>query len=242
MPQIRLENVSKWYNKDEKNSMPAVSDINLTIEQGEFVFVTGSSGAGKSTLLQLIARRIQPSRGTIYLNQTNVKHFPIWKQRQLAAMFGYVPQISQLIRKKTIGEHLELAAMATQTRNSQPVQARMRKVLGMVGLPDVYKKYPVELSSGEGKRIELALAMIGSPSILILDELTANLDEDTTWDMMHCLSELNHQGTTIIMATHAKTIVNLLRKRVITLVDGKILGDVPRGRYGDITLQAPPVL
>ena len=104
----------------------------------------------------------------------------------------------------------------------------------MVGLPDVGARYPVELSYGECRRVELARAIINSPSILVLDELTANLDEDTIWDILHLLCEINRHGTTIIMATHAREFVNLLRKRVITLVDGQIWGDVQKGRYGDI--------
>ena len=166
MPQIRLERVSKYYPQDKKQ-MAAVQEINLTVEQGEFLFLTGSSGAGKSTLLP-------------------------------------------------------------------PIQTRIQKTLAMVGLPDVGARYPVELSYGECRRVELARAIINSPSILVLDELTANLDEDTIWDILHLLCEINRHGTTIIMATHAKEFVNLLRKRVITLVDGQIWGDVQKGRYGDI--------
>ena len=165
MPQIRLEQVSKYYQQ-EKKAVPAVREIDLTIEQQEFVFVTGSSGAGKSTLLNLIAGEITPTAGAVYL--------------------------------------------------------------------DVEKRYPVELSLGECRRVELARAIINSPSVLVLDELTASLDEDTIWDLFHLIGELNRLGTTVIMATHAKNFVNLMRKRVITLVDGRIFGDVRNGRYGDV--------
>ena len=123
-----------------------------------------------------------------------------------------------------------------QTRMTAP--QRMEKVLRMVGLKNVENKYPVELSGGECRLVELARAMINSPPILVLDELTANLDEDTIWDILHLLSELNHRGTTVIMATHAKKFVNLMRRRVITLVDGRILGDIEKGRYGNIILSS----
>lgn len=138
------------------------------------------------------------------------------------------------MRRRTIAENLTMVARTRYRKGGGSVQSRMEKVLRMVGLPNVQNKYPVELSGGECRLVELARAMINSPPILVLDELTANLDEDTIWDMLHLLNELNRRGTTIVMATHAKKFVNLMRRRVITLVDGRILGDVERGRYGDI--------
>ena len=232
MPQIRLEQVSKYYQQ-EKKAVPAVREIDLTIEQQEFVFVTGSSGAGKSTLLNLIAGEITPT-GAVYLDNV-----PIGQQRRFghprkAGCIGYVPQISQLMRKRTIEENLAMASMIGRGRRKVPMEERIRKALCMVGLKDVEKRYPVELSLGECRRVELARAIINSPSVLVLDELTASLDEDTIWDLFHLIGELNRLGTTVIMATHAKNFVNLMRKRVITLVDGRIFGDVRNGRYGDV--------
>ena len=233
MPQIRLEQVSKYYQQ-EKKAVPAVREIDLTIEQQEFVFVTGSSGAGKSTLLNLIAGEITPTAGAVYLDNV-----PIGQQRRFghprkAGCIGYVPQISQLMRKRTIEENLAMASMIGRGRRKVPMEERIRKALCMVGLKDVEKRYPVELSLGECRRVELARAIINSPSVLVLDELTASLDEDTIWDLFHLIGELNRLGTTVIMATHAKNFVNLMRKRVITLVDGRIFGDVRNGRYGDV--------
>lgn len=233
MPQIRLEQVSKYYQQ-EKKAVPAVREIDLTIEQQEFVFVTGSSGAGKSTLLNLIAGEITPTAGEVYLDNV-----PIGQQRRFghprkAGCIGYVPQISQLMRKRTIEENLAMASMIGRGRRKVPMEERIRKALCMVGLKDVEKRYPVELSLGECRRVELARAIINSPSVLVLDELTASLDEDTIWDLFHLIGELNRLGTTVIMATHAKNFVNLMRKRVITLVDGRIFGDVRNGRYGDV--------
>lgn len=233
MPQIRLEQVSKYYQQ-EKKAVPAVREIDLTIEQQEFVFVTGSSGAGKSTLLNLIAGEITPTAGAVYLDNV-----PIGQQRRFghprkAGCIGYVPQISQLMRKRTIEENLAMASMIGRGRRKVPMEERIRKALCMVGLKDVEKRYPVELSLGECRRVELARAIINSPSVLVLDELTASLDEDTIWDLFHLIGELNRLGTTVIMATHAKNFVNLMRKRVITLVDARIFGDVRNGRYGDV--------
>ena len=233
MPQIRLEQVSKYYQQ-EKKAVPAVREIDLTIEQQEFVFVTGSSGAGKSTLLNLIAGEITPTAGAVYLDNV-----PIGQQRRFghprkAGCIGYVPQISQLMRKRTIEENLAMASMIGRGRRKVPMEERIRKALCMVGLKDVEKRYPVELSLGECRRVELARAIINSPSVLVLDELTASLDEDTIWDLFHLIGELNRLGTTVIMATHAKNFVNLMRKRVITLVDGRIFGEVRTGRYGDV--------
>ena len=145
-----------------------------------------------------------------------------------------LPQISQLMRKRTIEENLAMASMIGRGRRKVPMEERIRKALCMVGLKDVEKRYPVELSLGECRRVELARAIINSPSVLVLDELTASLDEDTIWDLFHLIGELNRLGTTVIMATHAKNFVNLMRKRVITLVDGRIFGDVRNGRYGDV--------
>ena len=209
-------------------------DAGSEYAQQEFVFVTGSSGAGKSTLLNLIAGEITPTAGAVYLDNV-----PIGQQRRFghprkAGCIGYVPQISQLMRKRTIEENLAMASMIGRGRRKVPMEERIRKALCMVGLKDVEKRYPVELSLGECRRVELARAIINSPSVLVLDELTASLDEDTIWDLFHLIGELNRLGTTVIMATHAKNFVNLMRKRVITLVDGRIFGDVRNGRYGDV--------
>lgn len=231
MPEIRLEKITKFY-KQERRQVAAIRDVDLTVKQGEFLFVTGSSGAGKSTLLRLITGDLQPSRGSVYLD--GASRTRLSRRFRERMMFGYVPQISQLMRRRTIRENLTAIAMIKGGRKHGPVEERVQKALSMVGLPGVEERYPVELSQGECRRVELARAMINSPAVLVLDELTANQDEDTIWDLFHLLEELNHRGTTIIMATHAKPFVNMLRKRVVTLVDGQIFADVEKGRYGDV--------
>lgn len=237
MPDIKLEGVSKFY-KNDRRQFAAVEEINLTIQQGEFVFITGSSGAGKTTLLQLIAGEIPPSQGKIYLGKKRIDQRR--KEDRVRANFGKVTQIPQLMRKRTIAQNLEAVARAKRGVRGGSAQKRIQKALRMVGLAEVQEKYPVDLSGGECRLVELARAIINSPPILVLDELTANLDEDTIWDILHLLNELNRQGTTVIMATHAKQFVNLMRKRVITLVDGRVLGDVQNGRYGALHSSSSP--
>lgn len=231
MAEIRLENVSKRYIED-KRTMYAVREVNLTITQGEFVFLIGSSGAGKSTLLQLIGAEIAPDEGTVYINDVNMARLiGPWRTRAIRS-FGIVNQQCQLIRKRTIGDNLLLAANAGGMRRKG--RQAVKKALGIVGLPGVETYYPAELSIGECRRVELARALVNSPPVVLLDELTANLDDDNIWDLMHLLNELNSRGTTIIMATHASQYVNIMRRRVITLVDGRLVGDVKNGKYGDI--------
>ena len=223
MAVVRLENASKLYKSEDKRDKRkhyAVRELNLTVEQGEFVFLIGSSGAGKSTMLKLIGGELAADEGAVYVDGVNVaRFFGPWRTR-LARTFGIVSQQTMLIRKRTIMENLMVAGRASGLQRK--AKAAAEKALGLVGLPDVGDCYPAQLS------------MISSPPILLLDELTANLDDDNIWDMMHLLNELNSRGTTIIMATHASQYVNIMRRRVVTLVDGKLAGDVKNGRYGDI--------
>ena len=231
MPEIHLENVSKHY-MEEGRTQYAVRDISLTVEQGEFVFLIGSSGAGKSTLLKLMGGEIVPDEGEVSLNGLNIaRQIGPWRTR-ITRSFGIVNQECLLIRKRTIGDNLMLAAVAAGMRRKG--RAAAGQALAIVGLSGVEDCYPAELSIGECRRVELARALVNSPPILLLDELTANLDDDNIWDLMHLLNELNSRGTTIVMATHASQYVNIMRRRVVTLVDGKLFGDVRNGKYGDI--------
>ena len=242
MPTITLEKVTKYYKvqkkhrRGEKRLETGVEDVDLTVEQGEFVFLVGSSGAGKSTLLDLISGKLKPDKGTVSLNGKDLARLFPWSHNQTALLFGKVCQEQTLARRITVEENLRMAAMIGRRRfeSSRHVDERIRKVLGLVGMRGAEKKYPGELSIGECRRVELARAMINSPPILVLDEITANLDDDNIWDMIILLNEVNRRGTTVIMATHASKYVNIMRRRVITLVDGHIFGDVERGRYGDV--------
>lgn len=235
MPTIRLEDVSKSYASEHRHKM-VVHGINLTIEQGDFVFVIGSSGAGKTTLLKLICGLTKPDRGTVYFNDADLNRAVLLSRDRIRRQVGYVSQEPLLMHRRTIMENLTMVVCSKGLFRTGQAREMAEKVLGIVGLNDVEKKYPGELSGGERRRVELARALINSPPILVLDELTANLDEDHIWDMFHLLSELNRQGTTVIMATHASMFVNLMRQRVITLVDGEIVSDVAKGKYGDVVL------
>lgn len=232
MPEIRMVKVSKIYKTEDKRKHYAVQDLDFAVQQGEFVFLIGSSGAGKSTMLKLIGGEIPPDEGAVFVDDVNIaRFFGPWKVR-LARTFGVVSQQSILIRKRTIMENLMVAARASGLQRKS--RASAEKALSLVGLPKVGDCFPAQLSIGEVRRVELARALVSSPPVLLLDELTANLDDDTIWDIMHLLNELNTMGTTIIMATHASQYVNIMHRRVVTLVDGKIIGDVKKGRYGDI--------
>ena len=241
MPTITLEKVTKYYKIQKKQRRGenrveiGVEDVDLTVEQGEFVFLVGSSGAGKSTLLDLISGKLKPDQGTVSLNGKDLARLFPWSN-QTALLFGKVCQEQTLARRITVEENLRMAAMIGRRRfeSTKHINDRIRKVLGLVGMRGAEARYPGELSIGECRRVELARAMINSPPILVLDEITANLDDDNIWDMIILLNEVNRRGTTVIMATHASKYVNIMRRRVVTLVDGHIFGDVERGRYGDV--------
>lgn len=240
MPTIYLEHVSKFYKPKRRRKGPVhqdmgVEDVDLTIHQGEFVFVVGGSGAGKSTLLRLITGEAKPSQGAVYLGDRDLSRALLLSRNRASAMFGKIWQDPTLIRKKTVGENLALASRIAVGRESpKVVDIRIKKVLGLVGMKGVETKYPVELSIGQCRRVELARAMIGSPPILILDEITANLDDDCIWDTLHLLNDMNRRGTTIIMATHDSQYVNILRRRVVTMSGGRVVADEKKGKYGDV--------
>ena len=241
MPTITLENVSKYYKNRRRNRSgrryeTGVEGVSLEIKQGEFVFITGSNGAGKSTLLDLISGRVKPDRGRVLLDGVSIARPLPWQRERIALMFGRVVEEHTLIRKMTVEDNLMIAARVGRKRFETPqgMRDRIKKVLGLVGLSGMEGRYPVEMSLGECRCVELARAMINSPPVLVLDEITANLDDDSIWDIFHLLTEINRRGTTVIMSTHASQYVNIMRRRVVTIVDGQILGDVQKGRYGDV--------
>ena len=240
MPTIELENVTKVYKPKRRrkglvHTDMGVEEVNLTIRQGEFVFVVGASGSGKSTLLRLITGEIRPNEGRVCVDEKELGWMLKLSRNRAAMMFGKIWQDPTLIRKKTIGDNLALAVKIAFGRESpRLVDLRIKKVLGLGGLKGVEKKYPVELSIGECRRVELARALIASPPVLVLDEITANLDDDCIWDTLHLLNDVNRRGTTVIMATHDSQYVNILRRRVITMSGGRVIGDIQKGKYGDV--------
>ncbi len=238
MPELRLEAVAKFFKVERKRQM-AVNDITLTIAQGEFVFINGSSGSGKSTVLRLLGGDILPDKGNAYLNDINMnRFFGPWQQR-LRRTFGCVWQEPQLLRKVNVANNLLLAASAGGVKKKNAPLA-VAKSLALVGMSGVEQMFPGELTISQVRRVELAKALVASPPVLLLDELTAQLDDDTIWDIFHLLDELNRKGTTVVMVTHAIQFVNIMRRRVVTLVDGHLAGDVRNGRYAQTV--AKPVI
>ena len=241
MPTIKVENVSKYYWQKRQHWFQrrrkeiGVEDVSLSIEQGEFVYIIGSSGSGKSTLLKLMAGQDRPHKGAVYIQSENVADLRKARGRKLPLLIGYVSQQHTLDRSKTIGETLEQAARVGLRKfgGKKELNNRIQKALGLTGLSGRQNEYPGMLTAGECRRVELAKALINSPPILVLDEVTANLDADSMWDVFLLLNEINAMGTTIVMSTHNINYVNMVRRRVVTLVDGRLYSDEVKGRYGE---------
>lgn len=208
----------------------ALEDINLSIEKGEFVSIVGQSGAGKSTLLKLIYAEEQPTVGTIYFNDNPLsgikrKHMPFYRRN-----IGTVFQDYKLLPQRTTFENVAYALEVTGETNMD-INDKVTKILDIVGLDDKMEKYPRQLSGGEQQKASLARALIISPKIIIADEPTGNLDPISTWDIIQLLLKINEMGTTVLLATHDKEIVDKINKRVITLDRGKLVSDNKKGKY-----------
>ncbi|APM40921.1 cell division ATP-binding protein FtsE [Clostridium kluyveri] len=223
---IEFKNVSMVYN----NNIFALSNINLEIEKGEFVFLVGSSGAGKTTFVKALLKEIQPTTGDIIVNNINVTNL---KRRQIPfyrRKLGVVFQDFRLIPTLNVYENVAFAMRVIEAPLKE-IRKKVPVVLSLVGLSSKYKSFPHELSGGEQQRVSLARAIVNNPSILIADEPTGNLDPDTSMDIMDTINDINHAGTTVLMATHASSIVNSMRKRVIEIENGIIVRDEQRGAY-----------
>ncbi len=232
MPAIRLEKVAKLY-KGKGRHTAAVLNIDLEIIQGEFVFVVGSRGAGKSTLLDIMSGEMQPDQGTVLLNDTDLYRLNRRQKGKLHRVIGRVPQDPALLRGETIYDNMTGPRKAIKFPSPHE-EKLVRKALALVGMPGTERRCPREFSYSQCRRLELAKAIVNSPPILILDAITDQIDDDSIWDIFLLLNELNARGTTIIMSTNSRKFVNIMRRRVITLSDGRLVGDVRRGRYGDI--------
>lgn len=249
MPTITVDHVSKYYyserqglfqklrrHRKDHNYEVGLEDVSFTVEQGEFVFIIGSSGAGKTTLMQLLCGQTSPDAGSVQVNGKELSKIGKVSRQRLPLLVGYVAQQHSMNPRISIRENLQQAAKIGERKFSREcsMEERIRKVLGLTGLVDKEKRYPGELMAGERRRVELARALINSPPILVLDEVTANLDADSMWDMYLLLHEINRMGTTIIMSTRSSYYVNMQRRRVITLVDGHVYSDESKGRYGEV--------
>nr|WP_302104365.1 cell division ATP-binding protein FtsE [Polycladomyces sp. WAk] len=213
------------------NGVEALRGIDVKIEQGEFVYIVGPSGAGKSTFIKLMYREEKPSSGVILINGVNVKRVRDWKIPYLRRNIGVVFQDYKLLPNMTAYENVAFAMEAIEAPRRQ-IRRRVEEVLELVGLQDRMHALPSQLSGGEQQRVSIARAIVNNPSFLIADEPTGNLDPENSWDIMYLLQEINNRGTTIVMATHNKEIVNTMRKRVIAIEQGVIVRDEWQGEYG----------
>ncbi|KRE57254.1 cell division ATP-binding protein FtsE [Phycicoccus sp. Soil748] len=225
---IRFENVSKVY---PRSTRPALSDIDLDVERGEFVFVVGSSGSGKSTLLRLVLKEEGASKGSVLVAGQDVGRLPSRKVPRLRREIGTVFQDFRLLPNKTVYQNVAFA-LQVLGRSGHVIRQVVPETLEMVGLDGKEKRLPHELSGGEQQRVAIARAFVNKPPILLCDEPTGNLDPTTSLDIVRLLDRINRTGTTIVMATHDDDIVDQLRKRVVELKNGHLIRDENKGVYG----------
>lgn len=225
---IKFKNVSKEY----KNGVNALSNINLHIDKGEFVYLIGSSGAGKSTIIKLLLKEEEPTSGRIFLKGNEITRVKNRRIPYIRRDIGVVFQDFRLLPNKTVYENVAFA-MEILGSHSKDIRRRVPMILSMVDLSRKASSYPEQLSGGEQQRVSIARAIVNNPPVLIADEPTGNLDPETALEIMKALMDINGRGTTIIMATHAREIVNSMRKRVIALDYGRLIRDEERGVYGN---------
>ena len=223
---IKLENVSKIY----KGDVHALSDATVEINRGEFVFLVGASGSGKSTFLRLVNKEEQPERGKIYVAGKDIGALPSWKVPHLRRNIGSVFQDFKLLTNKTVYENVAFA-LEVIGRPRSVVKTQVPAILELVGLAKKIRNFPNELSGGEQQRVSIARAFVNRPLILLADEPTGNLDPATSVGIMRLLDRINRTGTTVLMATHDRSIVDTMRRRVIELDRGSIIRDQSRGVY-----------
>ena len=223
---IKFRNVEKTY----KNGVNAVYDMNLDIKKGEFVFVIGASGSGKSTLIKMLYREERPTNGEIYVGGINVAKVKNNKVYKLRRKIGIVFQDYKLLPKLTVYENVAFA-LEIYGLPTNEIKRKVLKALDLVGLKSKTKSYPNQLSGGEQQRVAIARAIVNSPKLLICDEPTGNLDPDTSLEVMKVIEKINDLGTTVVMATHDREMVNKMKKRVVLLDNGKLVKDYEKGSY-----------
>lgn len=222
-----MQDVYKKY----PNGVLAVNGINVKIKQGEFVYVVGPSGAGKSTFIKMMYREERPTKGSILINGINLAKLKESKVPYLRRNIGVVFQDFKLLPRLTVFENVAFALEVIE-ENPKNIKKRVMDVLDLVKLKHKARFLPDELSGGEQQRVSIARSIVNSPGVMIADEPTGNLDPDTSWEIMNIFEEINFRGTTIVMATHNREIVNTIKKRVIAIEGGRIARDEVRGEYG----------
>ena len=225
---IIMEDVTKTYSSG--SDVPALNGINLHIQEGEFVFIVGKSGSGKSTLIKLLLKELDPTSGKIYVNKKYLNKLTRKKLPYLRRDIGVVVQDFRLLPDRNIYENIAFAQKVVEAPTKK-IKSNVLKMLSMVNLLDKYKSYPNELSGGEQQRVAIARALINRPSILLCDEPTGNLDPTNSNEIMKILDAVNKQGTTVLVVTHNMEIVQQMKKRTITMSQGKIISDLEKGGY-----------
>ena len=224
---IEMKDVSKVY----ENGAMALDHVNVHIDRGEFVFIVGASGAGKSTFIRMLFREVLPSEGSLIVNGQDVVNMERSDVPYLRRGLGVIFQDYRLLPDKTVTENVAFAMQVIEAPRRK-IQHSVNAVLDIVGLRDKYKCFPSQLSGGEQQRVAIARAIVNHPALVIADEPTGNLDPETSWDIMDIFKRINTDGTTIVMATHDKGIVDAMKRRVIAIEDGHIVRDEAQGVYG----------
>ena len=224
---IEMKDVYKQYS----NGVMAANGFNVHIKQGEFVYVVGPSGAGKSTFIKMMYREERPSKGDIIVNGINLAKMKNSRVPYLRRNVGVVFQDFKLLPSLTIYENIAFALEVIEEHPKQ-IKKRVMEVLDLVGLKHKARMLPNELSGGEQQRVSIARSIVNTPKLVIADEPTGNLDPETSWDIMNIFEEISNRGTTVIMATHNREIVNTIKHRVIAIENGRIVRDEQRGDYG----------
>lgn len=223
---ITFDHVS--LNYDARHT--ALSNINIHIDKGEFVFIVGPSGAGKSTFVKILTHELVPGTGSVIVNNIKINKLKPSKVPYYRRSLGIVFQDFRLLSEKTVFENIAFVLRVTGAK-SKDIKERVNKVLDLVGLRGKEKELPSKLSGGEQQRVAIARALVNQPTLLIADEPTGNLDPKTSEEIMKLFTEINHMGTTIIMVTHNKDLVNAMHKRVVNIEEGHIVNDVKKGGY-----------
>jgi cell division transport system ATP-binding protein len=227
---IRLENVTKAY----KGNVVALRDVSADIQKGEFVFLVGASGSGKSTFIRLLLKEEKPDTGRIWVAGKEIAHLSNWKVPYLRRNIGCVFQDFKLLPNKSVYENVAFA-LEVIGRPKHVVESQVPQILDLVGLAKKHDNLPNELSGGEQQRVSIARAFVNRPLILLADEPTGNLDPSTSEGIMRLLDRINRTGTTVVMATHDRSVVDAMRRRVIELDRGTLVRDQVRGVYGAFT-------
>ena len=225
---ILFEHVTKSY---PGTARAALADVDVEVNDGEFVFLVGASGSGKSTFLQLVLREIRPTSGRVFVAGKEINRLPSWKVPSLRRQIGTVFQDFRLLPTKTVAQNVAFALQVIGKPKSV-INKTVPETLELVGLDGKADRLPEELSGGEQQRVAVARAFVNRPTLLIADEPTGNLDPNTSIGLMKLLDRINRTGTTVVMATHDSTVVDQMRKRVIELDDGRVVRDQARGVYG----------